>query len=269
MESDSALKIEKEKQFHNSWARSMSSENLFVNENFESPTAQENRHALMAFGDIKGKRILDLGCGAGECSVYFAYKEAIVHACDISDGFIEIAKELSIKHGINVDFRVADVASLPYPDNYFDFVFGNGVLHHIDLMPAAKEIKRVLKPSGRAAFIEPLPYNPVINIYRIMAKDVRSFYEKPLSFKRLMKFARCFSCYEHTEFWLFSLCIFLHFFFVRGWHPSKVRYWKRIIEVGDEYKNIFFKLQRLDSICLRYIPFTRYLYWNTVLVVTK
>jgi len=269
MFNNSELKLKKEKDFHNKWARSIKTDELLVNETFESPTAPENRYALMSFGDIKGKRILDLGCGAGETSVYFALQGASVYACDIAEDFLAVATELSAKYGVAIDFKLADVASLPYPDNYFDCIFGNGVLHHVELFSAANEIRRVLKPTGRAAFIEPLPYNPIIKIYRVMAKGVRSADEKPISFRRLHHFASYFSSHKQTEFWFLSLFIFLHFFFIRGWHPSKVRYWKRIIEVGDEYKSLFIKLQRIDTLCLRCIPFLRYLFWNSVLVVTK
>lgn len=73
----------------------------------------------------------------------------------------------------------------------------------------------------------------------------------------------------HQEFWLFSLLIFFHFFFIRRWHPSRVRYWKRVIEAGKEYKGLFEKLQRLDAFSLKYFPFLRYLCWNTVVTVEK
>ncbi len=266
---DETLKVQREKAFHDEWAKTVSLEDLLVREAFESPTAIENRFALESMGDLRGKKVLDLGCGAGETSVYFALQGADVDACDISAGLIGLADRLAEKFGVIVRFKTADSAALPYPDGQFDYVFGNGVLHHVELAATAQEVRRVLKSGGRAIFIEPLPYNPAINVYRAMAKDVRSADERPLSFRKLGDFAAHFGSWKHSEFWLFSLLIFFHFFFVRGWHPSKVRYWKRVVEVGPEYKDSFAKLQAIDEFCLKHLSFLRYLCWNTVLEVRK
>ena len=269
MPRNEVLKVQREREFHNEWAKTLQLDDLLVREAFEAPTAIENRFALQILGDLRGKKVLDLGCGAGETSVYFALQGADVYACDIAEESVALATRLAEKFKVNAHFATADSSDLPYPDQQFDFVFGNGVLHHVELSSAAKEVHRVLKSGGKALFIEPLPYNPAINVYRVLAKDVRSSDEKPLSFKQLKGFAAPFSSWDHREFWLFSLLIFFHFFFVRGWHPSKVRYWKRVIEAGNEYSSLFARLQAMDNFCLKYLPFLRYLCWNTVLVVRK
>lgn len=269
MPPESDLIIQREKEFHNQLARDIDIHELLVREAFESPTAIENRFALQSMGDLKGKKILDLGCGAGETAVYFALQGAIVCACDVAEGLLAVAGRLAEKFGVSIKLDTASSGALPYPDGSFDYVFGNGVLHHVDLPSTATEVHRVLKPGGKAFFIEPLPYNPVIHVYRAMAAKVRSADERPLSFKRLKSFGSVFRSSRHQEFWLFSLLIFLHFFFFHGWHPSKVRYWKRVVEVGEEYRRSFEKLQRLDALSLKYLPFLRYLCWNTVMVVEK
>jgi SAM-dependent methyltransferase len=267
--SESDLIVQREKEFHNQLAQGIDIHELLVRETFESPTAIENRFALRSMGDLKGKKMLDLGCGAGETAVYFALQGADVWACDIAEELLAVAGRLAEKFDVTIKRSVASSGTLPYPDGNFDYVFGNGVLHHVELSSTAAEIRRVLKPGGKAFFVEPLPYNPVIHVYRAMAAKVRSADERPLSFKQLKDFGSVFSSFRHQEFWLFSLLIFLHFFFIRGWHPSKVRYWKRVIEAGEEYRGLFSKLQRLDEFCLKYFPFLRYLCWNTVVVVEK
>lgn len=262
-------KIEREREFHNQWAKTLDLDELLVREAFESPTAIENRHALLEMGRLQGKKILDLGCGAGESSVYFALCGADVHACDIAEDFLKVGEALARKYGVSVQFRQAEVGRLPYEDGTFDLVYGNGVLHHVDLLPAAKEIARVLKKDGKAVFIEPLPYNPIINVYRHLAKGVRTEDEKPLRFSQLRQVSTFFSEFRHEEFWLFSLSIFLHFYFVRRWNPSKVRYWKKIIEEGEAYRGSFATLQKWDGAALKMLPFLRRLCWNSVLVGVK
>ncbi|MBI3999560.1 MAG: class I SAM-dependent methyltransferase [Candidatus Omnitrophica bacterium] len=262
-------RITREKSFHDAWASTINLDELLVRETFESPTAVENQYALNLLGNLTGKKILDLGCGAGETSVYFALLGAETYACDISQGFLDVAKKLAEKFNVHINFSLAEASALPYPSGYFDCIFGNGILHHVNLGPAIKETHRVLKKSGTAVFIEPLPYNPIINIYRHMAKGVRTEDEKPLSFKQLNLFKGSFSSFSHREFWLFSLLIFLHFYLVRRWDPSKVRYWKKVIEEGPNYEKTFFLLQRIDHFFLKYAPFLRPLCWNTVIVANK
>lgn len=262
-------RIAHEMEFHDKWAGSIRLDDLLVKDSFESPTAIENRYVLSQLGSLKGKRILDLGCGAGEGAVYFALQGAESYAFDISPGMVEVARTLSQKYGVQVKFVVAEAGRLPYPDQFFDLVFGNGVLHHVDFVLCAQEVRRVLKPSGKAAFVEPLAYNPIIQLYRKIAKEVRTDYEVPLNFRDIQKMQPVFKEFHHREFWLASLLIFTHFFFIRRWHPGKVRYWKKVIEAGYDYEKLFGKLQAMDKWLLKHLPFLKPFCWNTVLIAKK
>lgn len=262
-------KAHREKVFHDEWAKNLDFSSLKVRESFEACTAVENRYVLNQMGDLRHKKVLDLGCGAGETAVYFALRGAEVQACDISGEFLKVAGRLAAHHGVGISTMQCDTARIPCPDESFDFVFGNGVLHHVDLMTTGREIRRVLKPGGQAMFIEPLPYNPVIEVYRRLAEPVRTPDEKPLSFKKIHQLDPLFSRFRHREFWFFSLFIFLHFFFIRRWHPGKVRYWKKVIESASEYERMFRFLQKLDDWTLQFFPFLRPLCWNTVLIWQK
>lgn len=258
-----------EQEFHDRWARSIELDSLLVREAFEACTAVENRFAFESLSPVKDKKLLDLGCGAGETSVYFALRGAKVTAVDISPEMIDVAQRLAARHGARVEALTSVAEKLPFPDGHFDLVFGNGVLHHVDLAPTLREIKRVLKPGGRAAFIEPLKHNPVIAVYRRLASDNRTPTEFPLGFGDFARIREVFPELTHREFWLSTLYLFLHFYFIERASPSKVRYWKKVIEDAPRYEKLFGRLKALDDRLLRLAPFLGRYCWNTVLVARK
>ena len=70
----------REAAFHDKWASSTSLEGVLVRESFEAPTAMENHFILRRMGTLADKRLLDIGAGLGESSVYFALHGAQVTA---------------------------------------------------------------------------------------------------------------------------------------------------------------------------------------------
>jgi 2-polyprenyl-3-methyl-5-hydroxy-6-metoxy-1,4-benzoquinol methylase len=263
------IRIEREEKFHDLWANEIDINQLLVREAFESPTAYENKYVLSQIESIKNKNVLDLGCGAGEASVYFALNGANVFGIDISNNLLGKAKMLSEKYAVKIKFSRMQSGNLDFKDDFFDIVYGNGILHHVDIPSTLTEINRVLKPGGKAFFIEPLQYNPIINIYRLMAYQVRTTDETPISWNDLNLMDKYFSHLEHKEFWFFSLSIFLFFFFVKRWNPSSVRYWKKVIEVGDEYKLVVQFLSKIDQKLMESFPSLRPYCWNTVIKAIK
>ncbi len=112
---------------------------MLFNELVEMPAT------LSMLKDIKGKKVLDLGCGPGIYANILKSRKAKVYGIDISKKEIEIAKE----HVKGVDFRVGSVYKLPYKAHYFDFAVAALVMDHFDnLDNAFKEIRRVLKRNG-------------------------------------------------------------------------------------------------------------------------
>ncbi len=218
-------------------------------------------------GELKGRKILDLGCGSGESAVYFAKQGAEVTACDISPKFVEVAQRLAQYHGVKIETGVCPAEILPYADNSFDFVFANGVLHHVDIPPTMHELKRVLKPGGRGFFIEPLPYNPVINVYRWIAREVRTPDERPLTVADVNRIRQIFPRTQVDYFWFFTLGVFLYFFFIERASTSE-RYWKKILYEADRYEKLFARLKKLDDKVLPALPFLKPLCWNMVIQIT-
>lgn len=138
-----------------------------------------------------GQKVLDLGCGTGERSAQLLKCGASVEGIDISPVYIEQAEELAAELGVPPSrycFQVMDAHRLQFDDNTFDLVIGEGILHHLDLFVSTDEIRRVLKPGGRALFLEPLAANPLLKIFRLLTPRARTVDEKPLSRKDLSWF---------------------------------------------------------------------------------
>ncbi len=110
-------------------------------------------------------QILELGCGTGEVALQLAQApNTEVLGLDRSARFI---RQAAATHGApNLRFTTADiVADLPdYPDESYDFIVGNGVLHHVqgDFDRVLPNLKRMLKPGGKLVFWEPNYLNPFI-----------------------------------------------------------------------------------------------------------
>ena len=95
-------------------------------------------------------KLLEIGCGNGRDSIYFAKQGFNVTAIDITPEAILLAKKIADRKNSNVKFRVANTEKLPFEDSSFDAVFSISVLHSTDLTKSIPEIYRVLKKNGLA-----------------------------------------------------------------------------------------------------------------------
>lgn len=113
-----------------------------------------NEDELELLGEISGKRVLELGCGGGQCSVAFALRGARVTGIDFADGQLAFARKLAAENGVEVDFPQQDVKDLsPFVDASLDIVFSAFTLMYLDDRPKVfREVRRVLKPGGIFAF---------------------------------------------------------------------------------------------------------------------
>jgi ubiquinone/menaquinone biosynthesis C-methylase UbiE len=112
--------------------------------------------------NIKGRKVLDVGCGPGTYTSYFASKGAKVCAIDISEEMIKLTREKVPSAGV----MVADMNKIPYPSGTFDLVFYGLSIHYLkDILPTLKEAYRVLKSKGKLVITTG---NPAINGARLV-----------------------------------------------------------------------------------------------------
>lgn len=131
-----------------------------------------------------GSRLLDFGCGWGDNSSIFAHIGYEVEGFDISEGNLDVARQLAENEGLanRIHFSVQRAESLNYPDGHFDVVAGVDILHHVEISPAIAECHRVLREGGVAFFTEPLA-NPLFETVR-NTRLVLRFWPNDASFER-------------------------------------------------------------------------------------
>lgn len=101
-------------------------------------------------------RVLDLGCGGGHVSYKAAPLVAEVVACDVTQSMLDVVATTAAERGLgNIVVRRAAAEKLPFEDGYFDMVLCRFTTHHWQNMDAGlREARRILKPAGRAVFID-------------------------------------------------------------------------------------------------------------------
>ncbi len=104
--------------------------------------------------DLKAKKVLDAGCGAGTLSrVLVNQFKTNIDACDFSEIRLQQAKNFGFTDSIN--YFVSDLTKMNVPDNQYDVIFNRFVLEHTkDPFSIIRELKRVLKPGGKLVVIE-------------------------------------------------------------------------------------------------------------------
>jgi len=122
-------------------------------------------HALkQRFGDVKPKRVLDLGCAIGTetLALHETFPDAEVHGLDLSGPMLRFAHMWAEEQGKAVHYREADASDTGYPDGHFDVIMSHILFHETGpkVLPAVmKEVARILAPGG--IFINgDVPYQP-------------------------------------------------------------------------------------------------------------
>ena len=120
---------------------------------------------LKMIGNVKGKKVLEIGCGGAQCGIAFAKKGAKVTGIDISKEQLQYVKELSEKHNVKINLLQGDIKNLKkIKSNSQDIVFSSWALFYVsDLKKCFKEVNRVLKKKGIFVFSTRHPFWETLN----------------------------------------------------------------------------------------------------------
>lgn len=121
--------------------------------------------ALRLLGDVKGKRILELGCGGAQCSIAFAKRGASAIGVDFSAEQLAFARRLCETEGVKIDLRQGDLADLAFLQaDSMDLVFSSYAFGFVeDLSRVFRQVHRVLKQGCPVVFSLPHPSYQMID----------------------------------------------------------------------------------------------------------
>lgn len=194
------------------------------------PLSTREVYALDLLGDCQAHKALDVGSGGGRHAVEMARRGAVVLAADVAVKGLQQGRELAELAGQRQQIHAAsmDAHRLALADGAVDLVFGAQVLHHLDCAQAGAEIGRVLKPGGRAVFIENSDRNPLLRwarrhlMGRFGIRRYGSAAESPLNDAEIDDFCQHFGGAVQIHFPQLCLTVLL----ARHWlsFPSAVRF---------------------------------------------
>lgn len=104
---------------------------------------------LIPFEKLRGKRVLEIGCGLGLHSQLIAEAGARLTSIDLTPRAVGLTQKRMTLKGIESDVRVMDAENMEFEEDEFDFVWSWGVIHHsAQTERIVREVFRILKPSG-------------------------------------------------------------------------------------------------------------------------
>ncbi len=134
-----------------------------------------------------GKKVLEIGFGMGTDLVTWQQAGAEVYGIDLTPEHLRLAQLNFTIRGQKANLQLADAADIPFPANFFDIVYSNGVLHHTpDTVRCISEAYRVLRPGGQLVFTMYRTFSAFHLIYKLLFEGVWEGKLRKLGYAGLM-----------------------------------------------------------------------------------
>ena len=212
-------------------------------------------YVLPKMGTLEEKKVLELGTGTGGTAALLAKQGASVVGIDLLPFRLAEARERANQHKVAdaVAFSLMDATQLAFPDNTFDFIISKSVLVFTEHTQVAKECYRVLKPGGKAIFIENMRNHPMVWSYRkLFLKYSRELHY--FSRRDIEAIGKEFEEMEHREFHFLSL---------------GALFWQKVIPIPSFYRWTLRFLKLIDRSFLHLFPILKRFCWITAMICRK
>jgi ubiquinone/menaquinone biosynthesis C-methylase UbiE len=171
----------------------------YLNPPADTPYGLE--YAFHLLGDVRGRTVLDLGCGTGENIVLLLERGAQVIGLDISPDLIAIAQKRLNDANLKASLAVGDAYQTGLPDESVDVIFSMALIHHLDIKLVRDEMWRVLRKGGVIILREPVRFSRGYAWLRglVPSREDISDYEHPLTREELATMTQPFKV-ERTRY---------------------------------------------------------------------
>ena len=177
MQTDKDDRWEREAAFFDKQAKAKRPSDLLISratiDRYANSTKPEfpAEYRFIGLGSLKGKLVLDIGCGDGESTVLLALLGATVTGIDISPDAITVAKERALVNGVaeQTTFICKPLEVADIPRESFDVIWCDAFLHHVipDLKSTLDTMKSWLISGGKIVISEPVSLSPKFRALRL------------------------------------------------------------------------------------------------------
>lgn len=137
-----------------------------VLEELDNPPDPNTQAMIDAVQPVAGAKVLDFAAGAGVLSARLARQGAQVTALDISARSTERTLQLAERSGLSITAVTGELGAVTLVDAPFDRIVGRWALHHVDCATVGPQLAGLLRPAGRAAFLETMGSNRLLSLAR-------------------------------------------------------------------------------------------------------
>jgi SAM-dependent methyltransferase len=236
-----------------------------LDELYLDPIVEEILDDLLALPS--GGTVIDLGCGLGEKTEMLRRMGLRATGIDRNEERVRIAgQRFPLAH-----FVVGDIQDLPFPPTSFDAIFSKGVLQYVSWRETIRGYAALLRPGGRAIFIENLGGNPFSRAYRLVHRWRRWEYgsflnpKEHLQWNRLEAFTEAFADVRFRAFNLITPLALL----LPGRLAGGFRNGVFAVSARDRGSRGHRLLQRADDLLLRAAPQTSRFCWTVLIRARK